>query len=337
MRKVSSLLLMVTVFTAFAFSSTCTSKETANNIGLSNTAVVELKETPSTGYLWHFEIFGSDTVEFQSRVVEPSSESTAMGAPIKVRWNFKPLKKGKATIIFWLYRSWEGKEKAIDLRVFNIVVKKNEEVPGERLLEDCSYVVYSGDEITVELEENPSTGYFWCFSNSNPEILSLSEELIVKSGKLPGEPSVKEWKFKTINPGICLLAFQLKRSSEEQSIEERFVGIRVKTGKERTEIKELKKGTNALNIGETAVLSLEENASTGFTWHLSLSHEGIVEILSKTITTQAPPGLVGAPSKVSWFIKGIKAGRVKLTLKKYRTWEGEDSAIEILKYSIEVR
>lgn len=92
-----------------------------------------------------------------------------------------------------------------------------------------------------------------------------------------------------------------------------------------------------MNVGETVILSLEENASTGFTWHLKLSEEGIVEISSKTVTTQAPPGVVGAPSKVSWFIKAVKPGKVALTLKKYRGWEGENSAIESLTYTIEVK
>ena len=337
MKKAYLFLFVMVICITFAFSSVYTIKETSNIIGLVDTAVVELMENPSTGYSWQFEIFGSDNIVFQDKIIEPSSESTVVGASVNVKWVFKPVKTGKATLIFWLYRPWEGKEKAVDLRVFNIIVEKNEEVPGERILEDCSDVVYLGDEISVSLDENPSTGYFWHLFNSNPEVLSLSEELIVKSGKIPGEPSIKVWKFKTINPGICLLAFQLKKSTDENSIEEHFIGIRVESGEERAKIKELKKGTNILNVGETVILSLEENASTGFTWHLKLSEEGIVEISSKTVTTQAPPGVVGAPSKVSWFIKAVKPGKVALTLKKYRGWEGENSAIESLTYTIQVK
>lgn len=77
---------------------------------------IELERYGSTGYEWYldssyeqyFKLIREDTEEI-------SHNKYVVGAPVKRKWQLKAVKKGEAEISIYLYRDWEGKDKAIDL------------------------------------------------------------------------------------------------------------------------------------------------------------------------------------------------------------------------------
>lgn len=86
--------------------------------------VVTLGSNPTTGFQWDANPAISDAAvlsQYEHNFVSPTS--TAVGAPGKDVWTFKPLKKGTATVSFSYSRPWEGGEKNQWTLNLTVVVK----------------------------------------------------------------------------------------------------------------------------------------------------------------------------------------------------------------------
>ncbi|WP_409071681.1 protease inhibitor I42 family protein [Mesotoga sp. H07pep.5.4] len=91
----------------------------------------QLVEKALTGYTWHY--YSSEANAFSLFSKESSvdqSEKAVQGGGSKVTWLFSPETLGSFAIIFKLYREWEGEEKAVDIRVFNVEM-------DDRTLSEC--------------------------------------------------------------------------------------------------------------------------------------------------------------------------------------------------------
>ena len=127
---------------------------------------VQLEENASTGYTWHY--YSPEANAFSLFSKESSvdqSENAVQGGGSKVTWLFSSEILGSFAIIFKLYREWEGEEKAVDIRVFNVEV-------DDRTLSECipDYVTVldsspgsasPGDLFAVTTEEDLSVGFSW--------------------------------------------------------------------------------------------------------------------------------------------------------------------------------
>ena len=88
--------------------------------------------------------------------------------------------------------------------------------------------------------------------------------------------------------------------------------------------------------GINAVLELEENASTGYSWHYELENGSIVEIIKDEYIEEKNDSIVGAAGKHIWEFKGISPGKAIMKLEYYRTWEGVEGSAVSLIYEINV-
>lgn len=84
-----------------------------------------------------------------------------------------------------------------------------------------SITINSGDEITIKLCSNPSTGFQWSEEpeNSNPEILSQTSHDYMIQGESedplpPGTPGIEIWTLTTKDPGQSQLYFEYSRNWE---------------------------------------------------------------------------------------------------------------------------
>lgn len=123
-------------------------------------------EKASTGYTWHY--YSSEANAFSLFSKESSvdqSEKAVQGGGSKVTWLFSPETLSSFAIIFKLYREWEGEEKAVDIRVFNVEM-------DDRTLSECipDYVTVldsspgsasPGDLFAATAEEDISAGFSW--------------------------------------------------------------------------------------------------------------------------------------------------------------------------------
>lgn len=84
-------------------------------------------------------------------------------------------------------------------------------------------------------------------------------------------------------------------------------------------------------------ISLEENPTTGFTWHYIIEDPSIVEVVSDSY--QENPGgekIVGAGGIHTFYLKGLKEGTTTIKFDHYRSWEGIEKSIDSKIFSVTV-
>ena len=72
--------------------------------------------------------------------------------------------------------------------------------------------------LSIELDENPSTGYSWHVTISNPEILKIAKDDYTQKGDLLGSGGIHKWEIKGIKEGSTIVKFELFRSWEPSNI-----------------------------------------------------------------------------------------------------------------------
>ena len=79
-----------------------------------------------------------------------------------------------------------------------------------------------GEQIRIELDSNPSTGYSWHLSNQselNKVIAIVKKGFDEKKSHLIGSPSKQFWDIKGKKPGLAYLVLEYKRQWEDKKPE----------------------------------------------------------------------------------------------------------------------
>ncbi len=80
-----------------------------------------------------------------------------------------------------------------------------------------------GDEFTIIVSENGSTGYLWSYIISNEELVAyVNEESIFPEEVLPGAPSEKRMTFKSLAEGVSTIIFKYARAFGDEEVAETF-------------------------------------------------------------------------------------------------------------------
>lgn len=74
--------------------------------------IVSLRENPTTGYVWHFDVQGSTNAAIVTvhdlGFERPGSTPSMVGAPGVHRWSVAGMRRGRARLRFINSRPWEG-------------------------------------------------------------------------------------------------------------------------------------------------------------------------------------------------------------------------------------
>ena len=80
--------------------------------------------------------------------------------------------------------------------------------------------------------------------------------------------------------------------------------------------------TIELNVGQSFVIALESNPTTGYTWHEDFD-KSVLELLGHEYERSlAGEGLVGAGGTESFEFKALKKGETEITMVYKQGWEG---------------
>lgn len=78
-----------------------------NVIPNNNQMLVELTESPSTGYCWYYTISDPSILILEDKKIFDFNKPNMIGGSIQVIWRFKCLKCGECKIHFAYYKSWK--------------------------------------------------------------------------------------------------------------------------------------------------------------------------------------------------------------------------------------
>lgn len=88
-----------------------------------------------------------------------------------------------------------------------------------------------------------------------------------------------------------------------------------------------------LKVGSRVELCLPDNPSTGYRWTFK-ADPSVVDIQEGTYTQMS--NLVGSGGEMQWFLTALKPGITTVVFKRWRVWEGEQSAIETFQLTFDI-
>jgi inhibitor of cysteine peptidase len=95
-------------------------------------------------------------------------------------------------------------------------------------------------------------------------------------------------------------------------------------------------------VGESFVITLDENPTTGYVWAVEEQPESLVLQSSDYVSDVHPnqlgaPMIVGAGGKRTFTFVAHKSGTTTLKLKHWRPWEGDASIVDTFSVPVVVR
>lgn len=85
-----------------------------NVIPLNVAIIIELEQSPSTGYCWYYTIDNISILTLEDKKIFDLNKPNIIGGSHQIIWKFKPLKCGDCKIHFTYYKSWKRDPFPID-------------------------------------------------------------------------------------------------------------------------------------------------------------------------------------------------------------------------------
>jgi predicted secreted protein len=95
-----------------------------------------------------------------------------------------------------------------------------------------------------------------------------------------------------------------------------------------------------LKQGEVLAVTLESNASTGYSWSASISDTAVLGQMAEPQYIEPPSSgtpLVGAPGSQVFFFQGLSTGSATITLDYARSWETDVAPIQTITITVDVQ
>lgn len=99
------------------------SHEFINVISIHEHILIELTESPSTGYCWHFTISNPSILALEEKRTFDFNKPNIIGGSLQVIWRFKCLKCGECKINFAYYKSWKRESCSLDEYTYIVKVE----------------------------------------------------------------------------------------------------------------------------------------------------------------------------------------------------------------------
>lgn len=191
-----------------------------------DTARVQLKGNPTTGYEWQYEIKDTSIAKvINGNYVFDDKTGQLDGAGGTYTWSFIGLKKGTTEVTFKYLRPWESEVLKTVTYVINVDSDLNVTVTEKK---DVQSVMGS-----ISLHGNMTTGYEWQYNVKDANIADVVDEKIDaddKTGELDGSGETHAWKIKGLKEGETEITFNYLRPWEEEVEQSITYTIKVDSG-----------------------------------------------------------------------------------------------------------
>ncbi len=189
-----------------------------------------------------------------------------------------------------------------------------------------------GDEFSVTLSSNPSTGYKWTSSFSKSGILQLVSDDYVAGGNVPGSPGNQVFKLKAIKEGKCNVTFRYYRPFEGIKSNTRTIVYNIEVSSKKSTITLQEGKINRIKLSDIAIVKLSSNPTTGYSWYYTSSRTNALKLVSDEYI--ASSNMPGASGTQVFNFEATARGRVRLTFRYYRSFEGIKSDTKMVVYDI---
>lgn len=106
------------------------------------------------------------------------------------------------------------------------------------------------------------------------------------------------------------------------------------------EVRGVRDGGTSLAVGQTLLIELPNNATTGYAWRLSGSENALLRPASpfgQAVVQPHEPGMVGVGGTTAWRFTARQPGMTTLSFTYARSWERDTPPAETATYRITVR
>jgi inhibitor of cysteine peptidase len=89
-----------------------------------------------------------------------------------------------------------------------------------------------------------------------------------------------------------------------------------------------------VRVGQPVVLSLPENATTGYRWAIDHLDSSLVQ--ASETAARYPSTAAGSGGRVEWEFVAKAPGNTEIALKQWRPWEGDRSVVERFRVQLRI-
>ncbi len=179
-------------------------------------ALIQLEGNATTGFAWYADKFNESlfAVEELNYI---TSEPNLPGSGGTFQFQVTGLKPGTDTLSFLYYRSWEGKDQAIDRAVYEINVADNGQVTAIKMQNEENTSGFNSEPALIQLEGNATTGFGWYVTKSDEDLYTVNElDYMPDNPDVEGSPGIFQFQVTGLKPGAGELCFTYYRPWEEQ-------------------------------------------------------------------------------------------------------------------------
>ncbi|MFQ5595654.1 MAG: protease inhibitor I42 family protein [Anaerolineae bacterium] len=110
------------------------------------------------------------------------------------------------------------------------------------------------------------------------------------------------------------------------------------TGPSPVKIDESANGTSVnLEAGQTLIVTLKSNPTTGYDWQVDEMDEGVVKLVTQEFKPASDPDRLGAPGQTEFQFQAVGAGTTSLRLIYVRSWETDVEPQDTFEITITVQ
>jgi inhibitor of cysteine peptidase len=163
--------------------------------------------------------------------------------------------------------------------------------------------VAQGQNFTIQLQSNPSTGYQWKPTYNNASITLVNQTYVASSSSLLGAPGADVFTFQAPQTGTSVITFNYVSPANQTTNSVNYT-INSTTLNVST--------VNAVYVsqGQNFTIPLQSNPSTGYHWELSLYDNSTLKFVNETFVSSVSTSstVVGAGGTDLWTFQAIHTG-----------------------------
>lgn len=188
--------------------------------------------------------------------------------------------------------------------------------------------VPAGQEFTITLESNPTTGFSWQLSGPLDESVVQLVGSSYNSGQpgLPGAGGEEIWTFQSVGTGETSITLEYRRpwETDQPAAETRIFSVVVGNPPILT------------TAGDQFSITLDANHTTGYRWQLAGPVDQTVIQLVSTTYQRSQSGLIGSGGQEVWTFAAVSVGQATITLEYERPWETDVTPAKTQTYTVVV-